>query len=92
MNVVPGMPTRTKFTPSLTTEEMQIKKSDPKFNFVLMCNKICGTAHYKMKLIVVVLDDEDYKDWKSTKKDKTFRDTYSSGSDDEPSDSEQLKN
>jgi cytochrome c oxidase subunit 2 len=88
MNVVPGMPTRTKFTPSLTTVEMQKKKGDPKFNFVLMCNKICGTAHYKMKLIIVVLNEANYKEWKSTKKVKTFRDTYSSGSEDENSDSE----
>jgi cytochrome c oxidase subunit 2 len=88
MNVVPGLPTRTKFTPSLTTAEMRLKKDDPKFNFVLMCNKICGSAHYKMKLIVVVLNKEEYKKWKSSKKDKTFRDTYSSGSDDESLDSE----
>jgi cytochrome c oxidase subunit 2 len=88
MNVVPGMPTRTKFTPSLTTVEMQKKKGDPNFNFVLMCNKICGTAHYKMKLIIVVLNEANYKEWKSTKKVKTFRDTYSSGSEDENSDSE----
>jgi cytochrome c oxidase subunit 2 len=88
MNVVPGMPTRTKFTPSLTTLEMQEKKGNPNFNFVLMCNKICGTAHYKMKLIVVVLDENNYKEWKSTKKDKTFRDTYSSGSEDGNLDSE----
>ena len=88
MNVVPGLPTRTKFTPSLTTAEMRIKKGDPKFNFVLMCNKICGTAHYKMKLIVVVLKENEYKAWKKTKKEKTFKNTYSSGSDDVPSDSE----
>jgi heme/copper-type cytochrome/quinol oxidase subunit 2 len=88
MNVVPGMPTRTKFTPSLTTVEMQKKKGDPNFNFVLMCNKICGTAHYKMKLIIVVLNEANYKEWKSTKKVKTFRDTYSAGSEDENSDSE----
>jgi len=88
MNVVPGLPTRTKFTPSLTTAEMQKKKGDPNFNFILMCNKICGTAHYKMKLIVVVLNKEDYTNWKLTKKDKTFRDTYSSGNNDESPDSE----
>ena len=67
---------------------MQKKKGDPNFNFVLMCNKICGTAHYKMKLMVVVLEEDEYIAWKETKKEKTFKYTYSSGSDDEPSDSE----
>ena len=25
------------------------------FSYALMCNKICGGAHYKMKMAVVVL-------------------------------------
>jgi hypothetical protein len=41
-----------------------------------------------MKLIIVVLNEANYKEWKSTKKVKTFRDTYSAGSEDENSDSE----
>ncbi len=88
MNVVPGMPTRFKFTPSLTTKEMQKKKADSKFNFVLMCNKICGTAHYKMKMIVVVLTPAEFKEWEKTKKEKTFKDTYAAGETEEPANSE----
>ena len=42
MNNVPGMTTRTKFTPIFTTDQMRKKMNDPKFNFVLLCNKICG--------------------------------------------------
>lgn len=49
MNTVPGMTTRFKFIPSLTTAEMRVKKDNPKFNYALLCNKICGGAHYKMK-------------------------------------------
>jgi heme/copper-type cytochrome/quinol oxidase subunit 2 len=41
------------------TEEYRKYKNDPKFNYVLMCNKICGGAHYKMKMIVVVLEEKD---------------------------------
>ena len=88
MNVVPGMPTRFKFTPSLTTKEMQKKKADSKFNFVLMCNKICGTAHYKMKMIVVVLTPGEFKEWENSKKEKTFKDTYAAGETEEPANSE----
>ena len=88
MNVVPGMPTRFKFTPSLTTEEMRKKKADPKFNFILMCNKICGTAHYKMKMMVVVLDKNEFKQWEISKQQSTFKDTYSAGESEDLANSE----
>jgi len=63
MNTVPGMTTRFKFKPTITTKEMKAKMHDEKFNYVLMCNKICGSSHYKMKLMVVVLDKKAYKKW-----------------------------
>lgn len=63
MNTVPGMTTRFKFTPSVSTDEMRVKMNNPKFNYILMCNKICGGAHYKMKLMVVVLDPKKYDKW-----------------------------
>lgn len=76
MNAVPGMPTRLKFTPTMTTEEMRKEKNNPAFNYVLMCNKICGGAHYKMKMIVVVKDKAAYKAWMDSKKKETFKDKY----------------
>lgn len=76
MNAVPGMPTRMKFTPSMTTEEMRKSKNNPQFNYVLMCNKICGGAHYKMKMIVVVKDKAAYNAWMASKKKETFKDKY----------------
>jgi cytochrome c oxidase subunit 2 len=42
---------------------MKKKMNDENFNYVLMCNKICGSSHYKMKLMVVVLDKAAYKAW-----------------------------
>lgn len=63
MNTVPGMTTRFKFTPDVTTTEMKKIKKDENFNYVLMCNKICGGAHYKMKMMVVVLEKNDYDAW-----------------------------
>jgi cytochrome c oxidase subunit 2 len=74
MNTVPGMVTRFKFTPDITTNEMRERMNNPKFNYILMCNKICGGAHYKMKMVVVVLDDSKYKSWISSR--KTFKDNY----------------
>jgi cytochrome c oxidase subunit 2 len=76
MNAVPGMATRMKFTPNKTTTEMRREKNDEKFNYILMCNKICGGAHYKMKMIVVVLDKAAYKKWMDGKKKATFKDQY----------------
>lgn len=63
MNAVPGMTTRFKFTPDVTTEEMREIKENEDFNYVLMCNKICGGAHYKMKMMVEVLDAKTYDEW-----------------------------
>ena len=74
MNTVPGMVTRTKFTPDITTKAMRERMNNPKFNYVLMCNKICGGAHYKMKMIIVVLEEKDYKKWISSK--KSFKENY----------------
>lgn len=76
MNAVPGMATRMKFTPNKTTTEMRSEKNDEKFNYILMCNKICGGAHYKMKMVVVVLDKSAYKKWMDGKKKATFKDQY----------------
>ena len=55
---------------------MRVKKEDANFNYVLMCNKICGGAHYKMKMIVVVYPENEYTAWMSTKKSATFKDQY----------------
>lgn len=63
MNAVPGMPTYFQFTPKYTTEEMRAKVNDPKFNYILLCNKICGSGHYNMQVAVRVVTEEEYKQW-----------------------------
>ena len=77
MNTVPGLTTRFKFTPDITSKDMRVKMNNPKFNYVLMCNKICGSAHYKMKMIVVVLGKAEFKNWMDSKKtSSTFKQIY----------------
>lgn len=83
MNTVPGMTTRFKFTPSKTTEQMRKERNDENFNFVLLCNKICGGAHYKMKMSVVVMEEKDYDNWLKSKATSTFRDSYFTGDSEE---------
>jgi cytochrome c oxidase subunit 2 len=76
MNTVPGMVTRFKFIPNKTTAEMRVERAQEDFNFILMCNKICGGAHYKMKMMVVVMEEEDYNKWWDVKKTMTFKSKY----------------
>lgn len=63
MNAVPGMPTYFQFTPKFTTEEMREKSNDPTFDYILLCNKICGTGHYNMQTKVTVVTESEYQQW-----------------------------
>lgn len=66
INAVPGMTNYFQFTPTITTEEMREKMNDPKYHFVMLCNKICGSGHYNMQKNVIVVTEEEYKTWLST--------------------------
>ena len=37
------------------------------FDYLLLCNKICGASHYNMQMKIVVDTPEDYKKWLSDK-------------------------
>jgi len=66
MNTVPGMTTNFTFKPIFTNEEMKIVANDEGKQFtgyILLCNKICGTSHYNMKLHVRVVEPEVYDKW-----------------------------
>lgn len=48
--------------------------SDPwEFDYVLLCNKICGKSHYNMQMKIVVVTEEEYNDWMAEQ--KTFTET-----------------
>ncbi|RZJ33461.1 MAG: cytochrome c oxidase subunit II [Flavobacterium sp.] len=38
------------------------------FDYLLLCNKICGASHYNMQMKVVVDTPEDFKKWIATQK------------------------
>ncbi len=63
MNCVPGMVTRFNFKPTKTTKEMREITGDEDFNYYLLCNKICGAAHYNMKMEIIVESEADYNAW-----------------------------
>lgn len=68
MNCVPGMPTQFWFKPTVTTKEMRSKVGDNNFDYYLFCAKICGAAHFNMKIKVVVESKEDYNKWLKAQK------------------------
>ena len=37
------------------------------FDYLLLCNKICGSSHYNMQMKIVVESKEDFKKWLSEK-------------------------
>jgi len=63
MNCVPGTTTQFAFTPTVTTLDMKKELEDDAFEYVMLCNKICGAAHYNMQMKVVVETEEEYNDW-----------------------------
>ena len=63
MNCVPGMNTQFAFTPITTTAEMREQLGDDEFDYVLLCNKICGAAHYNMQIKVIVESQEEHEAW-----------------------------
>jgi cytochrome c oxidase subunit 2 len=68
MNTVPGQPTRFKMVPTITTKEMRQKMNNEEFDYILLCNKVCGAAHFNMQMKVVVESPEEYAAWLKTVK------------------------
>ena len=70
--------------------ELRSKKGEEpvEFDYVLLCNKICGAAHYNMRMTIVVDELEDYNAWIA--KQKTFLESTTASADtEEGSDAEQ---
>jgi cytochrome c oxidase subunit 2 len=65
MNAVPGMTTRFGFKPTITTDSMRTIIEDEAFNYILLCNKVCGSAHYNMQMNIVVESEEQFEKWLS---------------------------
>ncbi len=71
MYSVPGVQTRFTFMPIVTTAEMRDKLGKPTFDYLLLCNNVCGAAHFNMQMKIVVDTQEDWDKW--MKGQKTFR-------------------
>ncbi|HAW20630.1 MAG TPA: hypothetical protein DCX14_10645, partial [Flavobacteriales bacterium] len=71
MNCVPGMVTEFHFKPTITTEQMREKTNNEAFDYILLCNKICGAAHYNMQMNIRVVSEEEFNKWMAEQ--KTFK-------------------
>ncbi|MBR9757368.1 MAG: cytochrome c oxidase subunit II [Algicola sp.] len=54
-------------------DEIEAKGQDLRyeFDYLLICNKICGTSHYNMQMKIIVETQEEYDAW--IKEQKTFK-------------------
>jgi cytochrome c oxidase subunit 2 len=49
----------------------ETKGEEPwEFDYLILCNKICGSAHYNMQMKIVVETEEEYNNW--IKEQKAF--------------------
>lgn len=44
------------------------------FDYLLLCNKICGSSHYNMQMKIVVVEEYEFKNWIGEK--KTIADNF----------------
>jgi len=73
MNAVPGMTTTIKMTPTITTDSMRMITKNSEFEFILLCNKICGASHYNMQMPLVVTDAATHDAWYAEALKKPFQ-------------------
>ena len=62
MNCVPGIVTQFGFTPNKTTKEMKEQEGED-FDYILLCNKICGGGHWNMGIKFIVETQEEFDEW-----------------------------
>ncbi len=65
MDAVPGMPTTFWFKPTKTTEQMRQETGNAEFNYELACTEICGNGHFSMRMMVIVVEEAEYNEWKA---------------------------
>ena len=57
------------------SKKLQAKGEEPldryEFDYLLLCNKICGKSHYNMQMKIIVESVEDYNEW--LKEQKLFK-------------------
>jgi cytochrome c oxidase subunit II len=73
MDAVPGTPTTMWFTPQYTTAEMRKITDNPKFEYEISCDQMCGNGHYSMRGLIRVVAQAEYLAWRASQKPNYFR-------------------
>ena len=66
MRLKPDVVDKVKRTNAIRAERAEAGKenSDPwEFDYILLCNKICGKSHYNMQMKIIVEEEEAYNQW-----------------------------
>ncbi|EAR02229.1 cytochrome c oxidase subunit II [Maribacter sp. HTCC2170] len=75
----PDVVDKVKRTNAIRAERAAAGKdnSDPwEFDYVLLCNKICGKSHYNMQMKIIVEEEAEYNKWLASQ--QTFSQTMAS--------------
>ncbi len=50
--------------------ELRVERGDDpvEFDYLLLCNKICGASHYNMQMKITVVEEEDFNSWLKNQK------------------------
>ena len=53
---------------------MRLETGNPDFNYEIACAEICGQGHFSMRLVVVVVEPDEFEKWKSEQQSIIQRD------------------
>ncbi|MBT8297805.1 MAG: cytochrome c oxidase subunit II [Maribacter sp.] len=79
MRLKPDVVDKVKRTNAIRAEKAAagVENSDPwEFDYILLCNKICGKSHYNMQMKIIVEEEEEYNKWLAEQ--QTFAQTMAS--------------
>jgi cytochrome c oxidase subunit 2 len=62
-DAVPGLEMPVWFVPTVTTDDMRKKLSNPTFDYEITCSQLCGLGHYRMRGFITVQSAADYDKW-----------------------------
>lgn len=57
-----------KLMAGINAQREKDQKEAVEFDYILLCNKICGASHYNMQMTVIVESKEDYAKWLAEQK------------------------
>ena len=52
-----------KMMEGINKQRAKENKEPVEFDYILLCNKICGASHYNMQMTLIVDSEADYEAW-----------------------------